>query len=491
MKFSLSRFLVVPSSRLLGFLVAATLLITHAHAQVVDIFHSPCDVPPLPPPVTERIENRTFPSIYQLGGDLTNPDLSPLPWGGYEYEQRSAMRDLGWGPFYWITTNWTPNALEEAPNWGLETSITTQNAPQSRRRILAQNPNHVFLGSVALHAHGDLNVLPPDSDYWLRDDSGQILHNTNGAPLIDFVKPETQKLIIQRILAFARCGFYDGVWFDGFAHNGTGFVGRDRFPYTDEQIIQACLNIFREVRSQARDDFLIIVNANDSRPTRYTNLINGVWMERIGIFAEYPVVDDIHNGLQEAEDLLAWHEENLRYPQIACLHGAGTERELLDSPNNRRWMRVFTTLSLTHSDGYVSYDTDNGAIWYPFWDADLGQPVGSKAQLYQNIDGLFIREFTNGWAVYNRSGKEQTITLPRASIGVSSNKQDIIHLLPNFDGEIYLRVGKPYDLNRDGTINILDLILASQHFGTTEGDINGDGTTNILDLTRVAQQFSQ
>ena len=88
-------------------------------------------------------------------------------------------------------------------------------------------------------------------------------------------------------------------------------------------------------------------------------------------------------------------------------------------------MRVFTTMSLTHSDGYVMYNTGTGTLpnpdpdaiypwgpehehfWYPFWDANLGRPIGPKAQRYQNIEGLFIREFTNGWAVYNRSGSTQ------------------------------------------------------------------------------------
>ena len=47
-------------------------------------------------------------------------------------------------------------------------------------------------------------------------------------------------------------------------------------------------------------------------------------------------------------------------------------------------------------------------------------PVGgdeTKGVLYKtpkgvSIEGLFIREFTNGWAVYNRSGKERKIYLP-------------------------------------------------------------------------------
>ena len=63
----------------------------------------------------------------------------------------------------------------------------------------------------------------------------------------------------------------------------------------------------------------------------------------------------------------------------------------------------------------------------PFWDAPLGRPVGEKGQLYKNkngvsIEGFFIREFTNGWAVYNRSGKEQTIVLPNQATGVASDQ---------------------------------------------------------------------
>ena len=65
------------------------------------------------------------------------------------------------------------------------------------------------------------------------------------------------------------------------------------------------------------------------------------------------------------------------------------------------------------------------------WETDLGRPIGTKAQRYQNIAGLFIREFTNGWAVYNRSGKAQTISLPQFATGVSSSKSGTTHLLPD------------------------------------------------------------
>ena len=171
-----------------------------------------------------------------------------------------------------------------------------------------------------------------------------------------------------------------------------------------------------------------------------------------------------------------------------------------DSPRNRQWMRFFTTMSLTLSDGYALYTLGHIGgqkqyqrhIWHSFWDADLGQPVGTKTQRYQeDIEGLYIREFTNGWAVYNRSGETQTISLLESTIGVSSNKQDMIHLLPDLDGEIYLKRRSLADVNRDGKVNVLDLIEVQNGFGKTEPDLNGDGVVNILDLVFVAQQFSQ
>ena len=50
------------------------------------------------------------------------------------------------------------------------------------------------------------------------------------------------------------------------------------------------------------------------------------------------------------------------------------------------------------------------------------------------------------------------------------------------------------DANRDGKVNILDLVLVAQQFGQSmpadsPADVTGDGVVNILDLVRVAQNF--
>ena len=312
-----------------------------------------------------------------------------------------------------------------------------------------------------------------------------------------------QDIIVQQAIAVAKCGLYDGIFFEGFKDHvvlltnheinwsSEGYVGLEAEQQAKDIIPQ-------RIRAAVRDDFLIFVNTNRDKTPHRAWGINGIFMETLGDKERgLPVGTDdgtyTYRGLIEIESTLSWAEKHLKSPQVNCLEDWGIPTEPPDSPNNLRWMRVFTTMSLTHSDGYVLYiiNRDHEHFWYSFWDADLGYPVGTKAQHHQNIEGLFIREFTNGWAVYNRSGKVQAITFPRVSTGISSGKQDITHLLPDLDGEIYLKAKNPADVNGDGVVNILDLVQVANGFGKAAPDPNGDGAVNILDLVFAAQQFSQ
>ena len=118
-----------------------------------------------------------------------------------------------------------------------------------------------------------------------------------------------------------------------------------------------------------------------------------------------------------------------------------------NSEENQQWMRMITTLSLTHSEGYVLFGDDNAIPtpdhlhnWYDFWDADLGQPIQGKAVQYRGVIGFFIREFENGWAVYNRSGTTQTATFDNPVIGPNTNDRQLRPQIPNYDGDIFLKI---------------------------------------------------
>lgn len=50
-----------------------------------------------------------------------------------------------------------------------------------------------------------------------------------------------------------------------------------------------------------------------------------------------------------------------------------------------------------------------------------------------------------------------------------------------------------WDVNQDGTVNILDLVLVGQNLGSQnlQADVNEDGTVNVLDLVLVAKHFGE
>ena len=443
-----------------------------------------CNTPHLP--IESRIANRSFPSIFQSFDSIrSHPTLSSR-------EDLIALHDLYWrgSPFglHWIRTD-----------QGYELMSHFEYSQSQRDELLSKNPNMLFLGFIP-HRNAILDLhYPEDFPYWVRDANGNLVTGWHGNVfLLDFTNPDFQDIIVQQAVAVAECGLLDGIMFDWWHEDHFSLADwRDnsiRYS-TKEAELEARLSIVRRIREQVPDDFLIIGNTNDRKIPVTAPYMNGGYMET-------PKRGYTRESLIKIESSLLWLGEHLRKPRVTALEGWGVGHEQPDSPANKRWMRVFTTLSLTHSDGYVMYNLggiqfgvgDHEHVWHDFWDADLGRPVGTKAQLHQNIEGLFIREFTNGWAVYNRSGTAQTVTLPAAATPVSdreNNAASQIHTLPDLDGEIYLTAKSFADVNGDGHVNVLDLVQVANGLGKSTPDPNGDGVVNILDLVFVAQQFSQ
>ena len=434
----------------------------------------------------DRIQNRHFPSValWPYRGSIEEVSQYDYLWGRFELLILKSYSSL-----YSAVVG------------------DVQMAEAVQRRWRELNPNSVFLFPVSItFAVG--NEFPEDSDVWFRDAMGKRVSYVEERwggwheYTFDIVHEHVQDKLVAQILAVAECGLFDGISIDGLASYGTGYFQRVSYPATNEDIIVAIGRILREVRARVPEDFLIVVNSNRDRLERYAEYINGNAIESGN---DYPG-GYTYRALQELDDALLWNERNLRSPQINWSEGFLIEDQSPESPDNRRWMRVFTTRSLTLSNGYVSihheasHVSGETEVWYDFWDADLGQPIGEKAQRYRNIDGLFIREFTNGWAVYNRSGKPQDIQLPEKVSGWASGvKNKRWHTIPDLDGEIYLKSGletpptgqttPAADVNEDGVVNILDLVAVTNAFGEDTPDINGDGTVNVLDLVAVANAF--
>ena len=448
-----------------------------------------CSLPD--PPIQYRIDNRNLPSvilawddgILNRGGNWWDDSIP--------YLDRVAYHDLWW--------HYTPFGLRFllTPQ-GYQLMGDLQSAIDQREELLSKNPDMLFLVDLR-QSYASRGRYPDDWFGWLRDKNGNLIPQKPGSTgyLIDFRLPEVQAVVVQRAIAVAKCGLYDGIMFDAWAE--THAVLPNSTLQEEQPVL---ISILRRIRQGVPDDFLILCNRNEAKLPLSAPYINGGFMETFplekGRLHGYTRKDII-----EIETNLIWYEANMREPKINVLRGFGVGAEPPDSPRNKQWMRLFTTMSLTLSDGYTLYTlgTIGGQkqyqkhIRHPFWDADLGQPVEPTVKRYQDdIEGLYIREFTNGWAVYNRSGQAQTITLPSSATSVSdrrSNDASLTHLLPDLDGEIYLKTKHPADVNGDWVVNILDLIQVSNSFGKSSPDPNGDGVVNILDLVFVAQQFSQ
>ena len=448
-----------------------------------------CQVPPLP--LKPRLESRDYPSIFSAWGGLgwssvlNQPHLSDL--------EQMAQHDL-----YFCCLLFDQHYFNNGQQWIVRGDLA--DATTLRDQYLAQNPNMIFLVGIGMR-EASPGKYPDDSPYWVRDANGERVPGHPGTYLVNFTHPDVQEIIIQQAIAVSKCGLYDGIFFDWWHENfailsdrrsgwAEGWIG-----FATEQ--RARDNIIKSIRNQTRPEFLIMVNTNRGKIPRTGPYINGLFMETGTPSTDSSVggAEAIERGLREIEETLSWAEQNLMAPQINGLEGFGFSTEPMDSPRNLRWMRAITTLSLTHSDGYVLFNDgiSHNHYWYDFWDAGLGRPIGAKAQLYEEIPGLYIREFTNGWAVYNHSGEAQVITLSLEAQGVASELVNMEHSLPNLDGEMYLRVKpkNPADLNGDGAVNILDLTLVAQAFGKDglEADVNGDGVINVFDLVFVANQF--
>lgn len=463
----------------------------------------------------EKVDSRSLPSIAGAWAEwfVNRPELSNA--------EMTASHDMFWSPEFSHRPVLVDGEIK------LIGDLTA--SKRQRDELLALNPNMLLIYEIAMRkAYSGSDLYKGDFPLIRWDDGTQVF----GIPsevdtdlLIDFTHPKAQELIVGYALALAESGLYDGIFFDFWQENGVILKG-----YRSLEAEQAArVEILRRIREAVGDDFLIIVN-NTGKLTLATPYINGIFMEAF----RSDLKNYNYDGLKLLEDIFFWAEEHLQEPQINFLEAEGIGAQLPMSVDNRRWMRLMTTLGLTHSDGYFLYtmgvqwdekhphdDTYlnyQGAAfynnrrywithreqhdtlfhlhhhehyWHAFWDADLGQPVSEKAQRYEDREGLFIREFTNGWAVYNRSGKEQIVQLPVKSNGIESGITAIEHTISDLDGEIYLKATtrEVADINGDGVVNILDLVIVANAFGKDTPDVNGDGTVNVLDLVAVTNAF--
>lgn len=400
-----------------------------------------CDVSRLPS--APRVNHRSYPSAFGAWHLITNMPAAT------EVEQL-AMHDL-----YFSDPQFGLYFVEDDSSFYVAGDV--EQAVKQRDDLLAQNPNLITLVVVQYYSGVRPDRYPEDWPLWLRDEKGNRIIDIWGEALLDFTLPETQAWLLAQVKAVSRCGLYDGVFLD---HWSEGLRLHDY--RTLEEELEARDRILKGIREIAGDEFLVLVNSNHDKIPRWSKYVNGLFMETLpdlGIgFGDIRELSEFRSGgytprlLAELEQTLTWAESHLQEPRINALEGRALSGEAQDSARNRQWMRLFTTMSLTLSDGYsvfVEGTPHHYHYWYDLWDVDLGRPVGAKGQRFTDEEGTYIREFSNGWAVYNRSAVPRAIEFPERVSGVASGVRDQRwHAIGDLDGEIYLKSsGSPADID--------------------------------------------
>ena len=154
------------------------------------------------PPIRDRIENRSLPSVFNGWGAGIN--LSPL-----SPEDFIANHDL-----YWSSLPFELRFLRTPPWYILAGDI--DDAIARREELLSKNPNMIFLVQIKINL-ATYRQYPEDWFGWVRDENGKPVRGDRAqekSNLIDMRIPEVQDIIVQQAIAVSQCGLYDGIMFD-------------------------------------------------------------------------------------------------------------------------------------------------------------------------------------------------------------------------------------------------------------------------------------
>ena len=196
------------------------------HNKIVD--HSPLNALPLshfiydqtckmsPLPLEPRLNNRTFPSIFARWSGIGWPPVTNRP-------ELSDIENLALHDLRFSVDVFGLRFLEGANEFKIAGDL--DEAIRQRDKMLALNPNMITLADVGMRA-APRHWFPDDWPYWIRDEHGDVfVEIRDGQQLLhrgfmDFTHPHIQDRIVQQAIAVAKCGLYDGIFFDFWTRTG-------------------------------------------------------------------------------------------------------------------------------------------------------------------------------------------------------------------------------------------------------------------------------
>jgi hypothetical protein len=375
--------------------------------------------------VVARVDNKSFPAIFQAWNPLDMPSKYPATTDD-EFLKNAAKHSLLWEePVSQLgfNTKLVLGLVWDHKHAGLANSFTAEtlaHAKENKKKLLAMNPNMVLLFEVRWRdAPG--SYLPEDSEFWLRGDDGARVKGWDGGPepyyMLNYKNEAFQQRLGEQARAVMASGVYDGVMLDWSGY----------------------LPVVKKVREGLGETGLLTVNIHDEihKAEEYKDYINGAFMECAPDGRKPGDPKKLCTWASMAESL-KYYEANFRKPTVNALEAWGVRSDL-------QAMRAVTTLGLTHSNGYVLFadpnplpTPDHMHDWYDFWDANLGKAI---AEGKLDANGSYSREFTNGTVVYNpETNKPVQLEFNEAHKAVSTGKLGTIFEIAPKDGEIFIKM---------------------------------------------------
>ena len=424
---------------------------------------------------------RSYPSTFQAWNKIENlPNLSQAELLAKHDLIFSGIRTF---KLKWKLTNLVQFKGDSLALVDLNNSERLEQAKSFVKQIKSLNPHAKILVELRYRGakYSSQTFFPqfhfngyfePESQFWLRDEDGIPYYgwgedlNSNGiiepnevtSSLLDFSNDELISLVAQKAKALVDTGLIDGIMLDWFKPGITSWIkdpltntynGQSAMTQAEEE--KSRIKLLEEIRAITPQDFLIIGNGNYKKHDIFKDLLNGTFME---LYRKDASVGYTQADYRKMEDTLYWSEMNLRQPTI---NGIEFWRKMypgeINSPffrvlyrnteENLKSMRLVTTLSLTHSNGYSLFadpnihpEPDHLHNWYDFYDADLGVP---KEERRKAVEGRAVREFTKGFAVYNSQDNPYRVEFEVPVKDVVSGRVSKIHYVGATDGGIFLK----------------------------------------------------
>jgi hypothetical protein len=362
---------------------------------------------------------------------------------------------------------------EDADRWewnaaspGLATGLSPREI-QKRRSLRAQlkaaRPEAKILAGISF-AQADLGLyLPESQSWWLRDSAGAVLSPVPGSAcgLLDFSSHDFVVRLAQRVKSLMDTGCADGVYLKEWDAESVWPEGsvpqRGIAGYSQAS---ARLEFLGALRQAVGAGWIVAeVGAGENRVGLAE--LDGVhlvasteaplnWPPSDGWNSNPYSESSLNSWSRIEESLLAFGREGIMRKSGRVFLEAWSRYGRLD-PRNLQARVTGLAMSLSLTDGaYLFCEPDwwkeNGKpvnqgqhAYYPEWDKILGKAIQPR-QISLNSQGVYMREFEKGWAVYHPlSPSVVEVDFGQPVIRTTTREQKSKHELFPKSGDLFLK----------------------------------------------------